>query len=170
MGYLIGAQPPGRSPATGAPDESGGSNPGSEPAGNHLCLKAEAYERIAMTVRDLPLAGITVLDFGQIYVAIADPAPDGTVPARLYWKPLVTLIWLGAAAMALGGALSLADRRLRFGAAVRAQTARYAAKLNPPGFFRWLLSGQPPSPLTFRERADTRRLSVPGAARCSMAR
>jgi cytochrome c-type biogenesis protein CcmF len=34
---------------------------------------------------------------------------------------LVTLIWLGAAAMALGGALSLADRRLRFGAAARAK-------------------------------------------------
>jgi cytochrome c-type biogenesis protein CcmF len=43
------------------------------------------------------------------------------VPARLYWKPLVTLIWLGGAAMALGGALSLADRRLRFGAAIRAK-------------------------------------------------
>ena len=26
-----------------------------------------------------------------------DPAPDGAVPARLYWKPLVTLIWLGGA-------------------------------------------------------------------------
>jgi len=52
-------------------------------------------------------AGLATLDFGQVYVAIADPTPDGDVPARLYWKPLVTLIWLGAAAMALGGALSL---------------------------------------------------------------
>src|SRR5271154_6307692 len=57
-------------------------------------------------------AGLKTLHFGQIYVSIADPAPDGAVPARLYWKPLVTLIWLGAAAMALGGALALADRRL----------------------------------------------------------
>ena len=66
-------------------------------------------------------AGLATLNFGQVYVAIADPTPDGAVPARLYWKPLVTLIWLGAAAMALGGALSLADRRLRFGAAARAK-------------------------------------------------
>ena len=66
-------------------------------------------------------AGLATLDFGQVYVAIADPTPDGGVPARLYWKPLVTLIWLGGAAMALGGALSLADRRLRFGAAARAK-------------------------------------------------
>jgi cytochrome c-type biogenesis protein CcmF len=66
-------------------------------------------------------AGLATLNFGQVYVSIADPAPDGAVPARLYWKPLVTLIWLGAAAMALGGALSLADRRLRFGVAMRAK-------------------------------------------------
>ena len=66
-------------------------------------------------------AGLTTVGFGQIYVAIADPTPNGEIPARLYWKPLVTLIWLGGAVMALGGALSLADRRLRFGVAVRAK-------------------------------------------------
>jgi cytochrome c-type biogenesis protein CcmF len=66
-------------------------------------------------------AGLATLHFGQVYVSIGDPAPDGAVPARLYWKPLVTLIWLGTAAMALGGVLSLTDRRLRFGAAVRAK-------------------------------------------------
>jgi cytochrome c-type biogenesis protein CcmF len=66
-------------------------------------------------------AGLATLHFGQVYISIADPAPDGAVPARLYWKPLVTLIWLGGAAMALGGVLSLADRRLRFGVATRAR-------------------------------------------------
>ena len=66
-------------------------------------------------------AGLKTLNFGQVYVSIADPTPDGAVPARLYWKPLVTLIWLGGAAMALGGVLSLADRRLRFGVAARAK-------------------------------------------------
>ncbi|HEY1780499.1 MAG TPA: heme lyase CcmF/NrfE family subunit [Roseiarcus sp.] len=71
-------------------------------------------------------AGLATLDFGQVYVAIADPAPDGSVPARLYWKPLVTLIWFGAAAMALGGGLSLADRRLRFGVAKRAKAGARA--------------------------------------------
>jgi cytochrome c-type biogenesis protein CcmF len=38
------------------------------------------------------------------------------VTVRVYWKPLVTLIWLGAIVMALGGLLSLSDRRLRVGA------------------------------------------------------
>ncbi|MGO9681815.1 MAG: heme lyase CcmF/NrfE family subunit [Beijerinckiaceae bacterium] len=74
-------------------------------------------------------AGIVTLHFGQIYVSIGDPGHDGTVPARLYWKPLVTLIWLGACVMALGGALSLADRRLRFGAPARAKSSATAAAL-----------------------------------------
>ncbi|MBV8662914.1 MAG: heme lyase NrfEFG subunit NrfE, partial [Hyphomicrobiales bacterium] len=68
-------------------------------------------------------AGIATLGLGQVYVSIGDPAADGTIPARLYWKPLVTLIWLGAGVMAFGGAVSLADRRLRFGAPVRAKSA-----------------------------------------------
>jgi cytochrome c-type biogenesis protein CcmF len=66
-------------------------------------------------------AGLATLHFGQVYVSIADPTPEGDVPARLYWKPMVTLIWLGGVVMAGGGALSLADRRLRFGVAARAR-------------------------------------------------
>ena len=38
------------------------------------------------------------------------------VPVRLYFKPLVLLIWLGAVIMFIGGGLSLSDRRLRIGA------------------------------------------------------
>jgi cytochrome c-type biogenesis protein CcmF len=52
----------------------------------------------------------------QIYLSLGDPAADGTVPVRLYFKPLVLLIWLGALIMFVGGALSLSDRRLRIGA------------------------------------------------------
>jgi cytochrome c-type biogenesis protein CcmF len=74
-------------------------------------------------------AGIATLNFGQVYLSIGDPNIDGTVPARLYWKPLVTLIWLGACVMAFGGALSLADRRLRFGAPARAKSSAAAATL-----------------------------------------
>jgi cytochrome c-type biogenesis protein CcmF len=52
----------------------------------------------------------------QLYLSLGDPAPDGTVPVRLYFKPLVLLIWLGALVMFVGGGLSLSDRRLRIGA------------------------------------------------------
>jgi cytochrome c-type biogenesis protein CcmF len=72
-------------------------------------------------------AGIATIAFGQVYVSIGDPDADGAVPARLYWKPLVTLIWLGACVMALGAGMSLADRRLRFGAPARAKSNAAAA-------------------------------------------
>ena len=65
-------------------------------------------------------AGIVTLNFGQIYVSIADQNDNGTIDARLYWKPLVSLIWLGSLVMAFGGGLSLSDRRLRVGVARRA--------------------------------------------------
>jgi cytochrome c-type biogenesis protein CcmF len=52
----------------------------------------------------------------QLYIALGDQSPDGSVAVRIYHKPLVLLIWLGAVVMVFGGALSLSDRRLRVGA------------------------------------------------------
>jgi cytochrome c-type biogenesis protein CcmF len=52
----------------------------------------------------------------QLYLSLGDANADGTITVRLYFKPLVLLIWLGAVIMMLGGALSLSDRRLRIGA------------------------------------------------------
>src|SRR5712691_11391200 len=52
----------------------------------------------------------------QLYLALGDPNPDGSLAVRVYYKPLVLLIWLGAVVMVLGGAVSLSDRRLRVGA------------------------------------------------------
>ncbi len=68
-------------------------------------------------------AGIVTLGLGQVYAALGDSHADGSVDARLYYKPLVTLIWIGALVMALGGAFSFADRRLRIGVARRAAAA-----------------------------------------------
>ena len=53
---------------------------------------------------------------GQLYLSLGDSNPDGSIAVRLYYKPLVMLIWLGALVMMFGGALSLSDRRLRVGA------------------------------------------------------
>jgi cytochrome c-type biogenesis protein CcmF len=52
----------------------------------------------------------------QLYLSLGDTNADGSIAVRLYHKPLVLLTWLGAVIMALGGALSLSDRRLRVGA------------------------------------------------------
>ncbi len=73
-------------------------------------------------------AGIVTLGLGQFYESIGSPvAGSPTIDVKLYWKPLVTLIWIGALIMGLGGALSLSDRRLRFGIAARARRAHPAA-------------------------------------------
>jgi len=53
---------------------------------------------------------------GQLYLSLGDLNADGSIVIRLYYKPLVLLIWLGAVVMMVGGALSLSDRRLRVGA------------------------------------------------------
>ena len=59
---------------------------------------------------------------GDLYVVLGDEMKDGSGwVVRLYFNPLVRLIWLGALVMALGGALSLSDRRLRIGAPRRAR-------------------------------------------------
>jgi cytochrome c-type biogenesis protein CcmF len=56
----------------------------------------------------------------DLYVALGDER-DGEAVLRVHNNFLAPLIWIGALIMALGGALSLLDRRLRVGAPVPAQ-------------------------------------------------
>jgi cytochrome c-type biogenesis protein CcmF len=58
---------------------------------------------------------------GDLYVVLGDPLKDGAYSVRIYFNPLVRLIWLGAVVMFIGGGLSLSDRRLRIGAPKRAK-------------------------------------------------
>ncbi|MER2510402.1 MAG: cytochrome c-type biogenesis CcmF C-terminal domain-containing protein, partial [Amaricoccus sp.] len=61
----------------------------------------------------------------DLYVALGDPQATGGWAVRTYVKPFANWIWIGALVMALGGVISLTDRRYRVGA-----PARRAA---PPG-------------------------------------
>ncbi len=61
-------------------------------------------------------AALLTRGVSQLYVSLGDPREDGSIAVRIYHKPLVLLIWLGAVVMMMGGALSLSDRRLRVGA------------------------------------------------------
>jgi cytochrome c-type biogenesis protein CcmF len=63
----------------------------------------------------------------DIYAVIGDPDGKGGYALRLYWNPLVPWIWLGAVVMALGGIVSLTDRRHRVGAPARRRRERAAA-------------------------------------------
>jgi len=71
-------------------------------------------------------AGIATFGFSQLYVSLGDVEADGTATVTVQWKPLVTLIWLGAIVMASGGLLSLSDRRFRVGAPRPARQPRPA--------------------------------------------
>ena len=75
------------------------------------------------------VAAIGVGLFGNTYISIGDPNPDGTIVVRLWDHPLVDWIWGGGLIMAFGGAVSLADRGLRVGAAMRAR--RPVAAIQP---------------------------------------
>ena len=51
---------------------------------------------------------------GDLYAALGEPLKDGAWSMRLYHKPLVIWIWLGALVMAMGAAISaIARHRMR---------------------------------------------------------
>ncbi|MEQ1538301.1 MAG: heme lyase CcmF/NrfE family subunit [Sphingorhabdus sp.] len=55
-------------------------------------------------------SAITTAWNGQLYLVIGIPKDNSGFPVRFYWKPFVTLIWLGGLLIALGGVLSLFGR------------------------------------------------------------
>jgi cytochrome c-type biogenesis protein CcmF len=82
----------------------------------------ETMKRLYLT-RGMPTteAGILTVGASQVYASVGEVQGDGAVGVRLFYKPLVLLIWLGGVVMAFGGAISLTDRRLRVGAPARAR-------------------------------------------------
>ncbi|MGL5137385.1 MAG: cytochrome c-type biogenesis CcmF C-terminal domain-containing protein, partial [Beijerinckiaceae bacterium] len=76
--------------------------------------------------RQMPTTEVARLTrgLGQVYVALGETIVGNAVPVRAYWKPFVLLLWLGPVLMALGGSLSLMERRMRVGAPVPARAAK----------------------------------------------
>ncbi len=71
---------------------------------------------------------ILTLGFSDLYAALGEGSQQNGWTVRLYYKPLVTWIWLGAALMIAGGVVSLSDRRFRVGAPTRARKAAAMAQ------------------------------------------
>ena len=67
------------------------------------------------TVRDMPMteAGIKSGLTRDLYVSLGEPLDDTAWSIRIYHKPFVSWLWLGAALMAVGGLLAATDRRYR---------------------------------------------------------
>ena len=85
-----------------------------EPTKRNFPARATATTEAALMTRGV----------SQLYLSLGDPNADGSVAVRLYHKPLVLLIWIGALVMFVGGAVSLTDRRLRVGAPKPARKSR----------------------------------------------
>ena len=65
-------------------------------------------------------AAIHTTWLADIYTVLGDKDKSGGWSTRFYHNPLVPWIWAGVMVMALGGGISLTDRRLRVGAPRRA--------------------------------------------------
>jgi cytochrome c-type biogenesis protein CcmF len=98
--------------------------------GQAIGVMAPAKRTFAHRQMSTTEAALKARGLSQLYVSLGDINADGSVAVRAYDKPLVLLIWLGAVVMAIGGALSLSDRRLRVGAP-RPAKARAKAALQP---------------------------------------
>ena len=57
--------------------------------------------------------------WGDVYLVVGDPQDNGGYAVRTYIKPFADWIWGGSILMALGGLLSLSDRRYRVAAGAR---------------------------------------------------
>ena len=87
--------------------------------------------------RIYPVAGMPTTEAGidrgfwhDIYLVLGDPQDDGGWAVRSHIKPFANWLWAGGLIMALGGGLSLSDRRYRI-AASGARRKDAAAKPQP---------------------------------------
>ena len=84
-------------------------------SGNLIHLLEPEKRQYRATQQVMTEAAIHTHWFTDVYVSLGDavqsPQKSGAWGVRVYYKPLINLIWLGCAFMALGGVLTLFDRR-----------------------------------------------------------
>jgi len=67
--------------------------------------------------------GIRTNLISNTYIALGDADTKGGWTVRMYWHPMAPFLWIGGFIMALGGFVSLSDRRFRVGVAQKARVA-----------------------------------------------
>ena len=82
-------------------------------------------KRTFVARQGMPTTEVGLMHFftGDLYVAIGDRDSRGRV-VRIYYEPMIWMLWLGAGLMFLGGAVSLLDRRFRVGVPTTAKGRR----------------------------------------------
>ena len=61
-------------------------------------------------------AAIYPRNLGDLHAVLGEKNPDNSFSTRLYYKPMINCLWIGCLMMALGGFISLSDRKYRIGA------------------------------------------------------
>ncbi|RME67792.1 MAG: DUF2141 domain-containing protein, partial [Alphaproteobacteria bacterium] len=97
---------------------------------------------------------------GDLYVVLGDPLENGAFSVRIYFNPLVRLIWIGAVIMFAGGGLSLSDRRLRVGAPGPAMRLSVAGFKDNQGILRVQLYSDKPEEYLEKGK-KLKRIEVP---------
>ena len=84
----------------------------------------------------MTIAAIDVGLFGDRYVSLGEPLAaddiDGAWGVRIYLKPFIDWIWMGAFLMALGGIVAVCDRRYRLAIQLRTGAIGPAASAGAP--------------------------------------
>ncbi len=91
---------------------------------------SEMYpEKRVYRARGMPMteAAIHSSPLRDLYVSLGEPLEDGAWSVRIYHKPFVTWIWGGCLLMALGGMLSISDRRYRSAVIGKAPAEEHAS-------------------------------------------
>ncbi len=85
-------------------------------------------KRTFLGSRSMPTTEVALLHYplGDLYIAIGDKTQMGRT-VRIYFEPMIYLLWLGALMMVFGGFIGLMDRRFRVGVAERTDS-RIAAQ------------------------------------------
>jgi cytochrome c-type biogenesis protein CcmF len=86
---------------------------GKEIATLHPQKRTYLVQTMPMTESDIDI-GV----FRDLYISLGEPVDNGAWSVRVYYKPFIRWIWMGALIMALGGMFAASDKRYRV--AVRA--------------------------------------------------
>jgi cytochrome c-type biogenesis protein CcmF len=97
----------------------------------HVVANLEAEKRIYTVQRNtMTEAGIDSAINRDLFVALGEQLEDGDWALRIYVKPFVNWIWVGAFIMAFGGILSISDKRYRMQKLVKKKSLASTAQVN----------------------------------------
>jgi len=96
--------------------------------GNRQIAELEPEKRFYPSQRSMMTeAAVDHTPLRDLYVSLGEPLDGDDWSLRLYYKPLIRLVWGGGVLMAIGGVLAASDRRYRLLAERRARSAADSA-------------------------------------------